>query len=65
MRIDNSQVRGLIFDLYDTLIHIENKTNPFKFFLQKLVIDKQRYGEIRTKLMTKNYDSIDELGQGS
>lgn len=63
MRIDNSQVRGLIFDLYDTLIHIENKTNPFKFFLQRLVIDKQRYGEIRTKLMTKNYDSIDELGQ--
>ncbi|CAN0198005.1 unnamed protein product [Discosporangium mesarthrocarpum] len=63
MRIGNSQIKGLIFDLYDTLIYIENKTNPFKFLLQKLVIDQQKYGEIRAKLMTRNYDSINELGQ--
>lgn len=63
MRIDNSQVKGLIFDLYDTLIHIETKTNPFKFFLHQLVIDQQNYREIRAKLMTKNYISINELGQ--
>ena len=55
-------MKALIFDLYDTLVTITNKTSPYSYLLKHLNDTNEKYSVV-TNIMTKDVDVLEFCNQ--
>jgi putative hydrolase of the HAD superfamily len=55
------KTRGVIFDLYNTLIFTRVKKNPYLNLLKSLNLTKEEIVFWRNEIMTKNFNSFEEI----
>ena len=55
------KTRGIIFDLYNTLIFTKVKKNPYLNLLKSLNLTKEEIVFWRNEIMTKNFNSFEEI----
>jgi len=55
--------RGIIFDLYNTLIITTNRINPYINFFESLGLTKEEMTIWRRIVMTENFSSFEELAK--
>lgn len=53
----------IIFDLYDTLIEIGEKLNPYEKMFNYLGKTKSEIKTIKNQILTNNYENVEELTQ--
>ena len=54
-------IKGVIFDLYDTLVHIDGYQHPHKKFLLSLGLTRSELEEAEYICNTRNFNSFDSL----
>lgn len=54
--------KGIIFDLYDTLIYTVDRKNPYMAFFNSLGLTKVEKSEWINNVLTQDYESFDEIG---
>ncbi len=55
-------MEAIIFDLYDTLVRLGRETNPYRQFFELLPANLISYEDYRKLVMTRNFDSFEEIG---
>lgn len=55
------ETKGLIFDLYDTLVYCPLKNHPYERFFSDIGLTKPQMREWVNRIMTNNFDSFEDI----